>query len=216
MPRRKSGVPKQKPPKRLTLAAHLPADDNALFTHCSAGWAGVKADPGTFATPNPTAQQMDGALATLGTALQAAESGSDADKEAAKAAAQTVRNLWGLLVKYVESVRRAVPIAAVPAILASVLMYVSQQGTHKPKQPLAVRQMASGTVTLIALAILSALTYDWEWSVDQATWTATTTGVTRATLTGLAPGKTYYFRVRALLRDGTKTDYVGPLSLMGI
>jgi hypothetical protein len=37
-----------------------------------------------------------------------------------------------------------------------------------------------------------------------------------ATFTGLTPGKTYWFRVRAFLRDGTTTDYVHPVSLMVI
>jgi len=93
---------------------------------------------------------------------------------------------------------------------------VSLRGTRKPKPPLAVKQRMSGTVTVAALAILNALTYDWEWSVDQATWATTTTGAANATLTGLTPGKTYYFRVRAFLRDGTETAYVGPISLMVI
>jgi hypothetical protein len=213
MPRKKSGVPRQKPPKQLTIATHLPTDDDALFTQCSAGWAAVKAKPGLFTAPSP---QMDNALTALGIALQAAQGGSDAQKETAFNAARTVRNLWGQLAKYVESVLRAGPITAAPEVLASVLMYVSRQGAQKPKPPLAVKQMVSGTVKLVALAILNALTYDWEWSVDQANWSSTTTGMAKATLTGLTPGKTYYFRVRAFLRGATQTAYVGPVSLMVI
>jgi len=216
MPRKKSGAPKQRPPRQLSVATHLPDDDEALFTQCSAGWAALKANTATFATPTPGSPQMDNALTALGSALLAAQGGSDAQKGAAKNAARTVRNLWGQLAKYVEGVLRAGPITAAPEILASVLMYVSQRGAHKPKAPLAVKQMVSGTVKLIALAILNAQTYDWEWSVDQVTWSAMTTGEANATLTGLTPGKTYYFRVRAFLRGNTQTAYIGPVNLMVI
>jgi hypothetical protein len=216
MARRKSGVPKQKPPKQLNVATHLPDDDDAMYTQCAAGWAAIKANTALFTAPVPGNPQMDNAVTNLGDTLKAAQGGSDAEKEAAKNAARTMRNLWGQEAVYVEGVLRQGPLTAAPQILADVLMYQSQQGTHKPKEPLAAKQLASGSVRLMALAILGALTYDFEWSLDQINWSTTTTGGTKAILTGLTPGKLYYFRVRAFLRADTQSAYVGPVNLMVI
>jgi hypothetical protein len=41
-----------------------------------------------------------------------------------------------------------------------------------------------------------------------------TWGKTRLVITGLTPGKVYWFRVRAFLRSGTTTDPVSAVSLM--
>jgi hypothetical protein len=210
MVRKKSGVPKQKPPKLLTVAAHLPKDPQELYTHCSASWAAIKADPTDFATPYPPGSQVEADLAALLKALQAVESGGTIETTAVRGAAAKVRQDFQMLVKYVQGVLRAGAIENAPGILANILMYVSNVGQRKPKAPFAVEQppgMASGSVHVIALAVLTALTYGWEVSLDQQTWSVTTTGQSHAVLTGLTPGKTYYFRFRAFRRNGTQTDY---------
>jgi hypothetical protein len=56
--------------------------------------------------------------------------------------------------------------------------------------------------------------YIWELSLDQTSWSSTTTGKTQATLTGLTPGKTYWLRVHAFLRDGTTTTPVPAISFI--
>jgi hypothetical protein len=216
MPRKKSGVPKQRPPRQLSLAAHLPADDQAMLAHVAAGWAAIKADSALFATPTPGSPQMDNAIASATAAVQAAQGGSDAQKETARTDCQAVRNLWGQLVKYVEGVLRAGPATAAPPILDAVRMYMSARGARKPKPPLAMRQLGSGQVLLVALALANALTYDWEWSGDQQNWSTTTTGRATATVAGLTPGKLYYFRMRAFLRGNTATAYVQTVSMMVI
>ena len=66
----------------------------------------------------------------------------------------------------------------------------------------------------MALAILGALTYEYECSTDQVTWTlGGKSGKTRFILEGLTPGKQDRFRTTAFLRDGTTTQPVvaGPL-----
>ena len=96
-------------------------------------------------------------------------------------------------------------------------MYPSNIGQRKPKAALAAVQppgVASGSVHVIALAVLSALTYGWESSLDQLSWTVTTTGQSRTTLTGLTPGKTYYFRFRAFRRNNTVMDYSQVVTLL--
>jgi hypothetical protein len=214
MPRKKSGVPKEKPPKELTLAAHLPKDPAALLAHCTAGSSYIYNTPATFPTPNPPASQVNAALAALSSALTSAPGGSDAQKQAVRAAAKKVRGLWGLLVPYVESVLRTQNAADVPTILASCLMYVSNIGNRNPKAPLAAEHTGtSGSVKLIALAIADALTYDWQWSLDQQNWSTSRSGESQTVISGLIPGKQYWFRVTAFLRGNTTTDPIGPVSL---
>ena len=100
-------------------------------------------------------------------------------------------------------------------ILANVLLYASQQGKRGPKPPiLAKHGPTSGSAIVILLAVAQALTYMYEWSEDQVTWQSMIAGHTRVTIAGLTPGKTYWFRARAFLRNGTTTDPVGVFHLI--
>jgi hypothetical protein len=95
------------------------------------------------------------------------------------------------------------------------MLYQSQQGKRGPKPPIAAKHGAtSGTVLVSVLAIAHALSYAFEWSLDQATWSSMTWGRTRVTIAGLTPGKVYWFRVQAFLRSGTTTDPLPAVSLM--
>ena len=70
----------------------------------------------------------------------------------------------------------------------------------------------TGQVRLVARAILRALLYFWELSLDQKVWTvALDTSAARAVLSGLTVGQTCYFRFRARTRKGL-TDYSQVLS----
>jgi hypothetical protein len=216
MPRRASGVPRKRPPRPLTITENLPEDDRQLYDHCNAGWTAAKEDTQHFPSlPNVAA--MDQGLKNLRSTLDAAPNGGTVEKEAVKTAATVVRSLWGQFAAYAETALRSLPVEATPPILASVMLYKSNRGRHKPKPPLAAKHGAtSGTAIVTALAILRALTYTFEWSSDQVNWSAQTTGKAKIALSGLTPGKTYWFRVRAFLRDGTTTDYVPAVSLIVI
>jgi hypothetical protein len=216
MARRATGAPKKKPARPLNVAERLPSDDQELYNHCEAGWTAMQADTAHFASP-PFGPAMDAALTGLSKALAAAPNGGPVEKEAVKTAATTLRGVWHQYAKYAQSVLRTLPVEATPPILVNLMLYKSNAGAHKPKPPLAAKQgTPSGTVKLVALAILDALTYGFEWSTDQVNWSTQTTGKTRLTVAGLTPGKTYWFRVRAFLRDGTTTDYVHTVNLMVI
>lgn len=216
MARKKSGAPKKKKTKQLNLAAHLPADPQELETHCTVGWDAIKADTVHFgAKPFAQAAELDQDLKDLGSAITNAKNGGPPEKAVLEAADLKVRQTWHLLVKYVQSVLRNSPIEDVPPVLVNILMYESKVGQRKPKQPLAAKQGAvPGSVSLVALAILGALTYGWEWSLDETNWQSTTTGQAHVTLTGLTPEKVYYFRVRAFLRDNTTSAYTQTVHIM--
>ena len=198
------------------IALYLPVDAQGLYTHCNASWAGIKGDPGHFANPFPPGNEVDDDLAKLGAALQAAASGDPVALAALKVAADKVRQDWEMLGKYVQGIVRAGPIEDAAAIISSVLMYVSNVGKRPPKPELQAKQGAiSTTVLLIALAVESAMVYTWEYSLDQQAWTAVPqTAQARTSITGLTPGKVYYFRFRVFKRDGTTTDASQVVSFM--
>jgi len=214
MVRKASGVPKEKPPTPLIIAEHLPRDPADLYNHIDAGWTAMKADTTHFPAPPATAE-LDTAVTNLATALKAVPNGAPTDTAAVKAAATTVRELWGLNARYAQKVLRALPVEQVPPILANVLLYASQTGKKPPKPPIqAKRATTSGSALVILLAVANRLTYTYEWSVDQVTWQSMTAGPTRVTIAGLLPGKLYWFRARAFLRNGTTTDPVGLVDLI--
>src|SRR5262249_37187996 len=153
------------------------------------------------AVPATLVQQMDATLVTLSSALEAAPGGTEAQKQAPYAAATAVGLLWAQIATFVQGALRTVPPANIPPILASILMYASKSGARTPKAPLAAAHGdTSGSVKLVALAIAGALSYEWEWSLDNLSWSTSRTGEANTTLSGLTPGKMYYFRVRAFLR----------------
>ncbi len=211
MPRKKSGVPKQKAPRLLNIATHLPDDEQELLTHCNVSLAAVEKDTAHFATVIPAATaSLTPLLGALGTAITNAEGGGPTETAVLKAAAEQVRQSYNLMAKSIQPILRQLPPEQVPAILANILMYASNVGVRPPKKPFQVEQpmdWPSGSVLLVALAVAGALTYGFEASLDQVTWTVQTSGKSRATMVGLTPGKLYYFRFRAFLRDDTQTAY---------
>lgn len=214
MIRRKSGSAKKpagskkKKSKGPRIALRLPRDAEALYVRCVAILAAILADPARFVTPYPPATEVNDDLKALALALQAAVGGGVAETTAVEVAAAKVRQDFELLGKYVQTVVRAGPIEDAPAIISSVLMFESNLGKRPPKAELAARHgETTGTAVLTALAVLSAVAYFWEYSLDQTSWvSAGPTGQAQRTLTGLTPGAAYYFRFRALKRDGSMTN----------
>ena len=99
-------------------------------------------------------------------------------------------------------------------LATSVLMRLSNVGKRRPKPPLDVKPGTSGTAKAVALSVLSAILYQFEWSTDQTTWTTGTSHKVTLPITGLTSGKKYWFRVKAYLRDDTWTDYLATVDLV--
>jgi hypothetical protein len=89
------------------------------------------------------------------------------------------------------------------ALAASAKMSIRRVSGHN-KEPFEVRDgKVSGEVLLIAKAILGALTYYWELSLDSKNWSPLPeTSKAHTTSGGLTPGQLYYFRFRAHTRKG--------------
>jgi hypothetical protein len=212
---KKSGSPKKKM-KSPRLVLRLPKDAQGLHTRGVAIWNAIKADATRFPTPYPPAAEVDADLKALGGALEAAEGGGPIEKAALDVAAAKLRQTLEMLRIYVQSVVRAGPVEDAPAIISNVLMYESNVGRRASKPELEARAgTTSGIVRLIALAVGSAVAYFWEYSLDQQTWTASTpTAQANTTLAGLTGGRVYYFRFRALKREGVMTDASSTVRLM--
>jgi hypothetical protein len=211
MPRKKSGIPRKQRPKDTSVAAHLPITPDELQPHVATTCTALSADT-RFAALKPQVDTTVTDNGTLATALQAAKNGGPVALEALVEADKAVRDDVKALVPGVQKILRGLPPDAVPGILAAILMYASHVGERPPKPPLAAKDVkgaAAGTALLVALAIASTLYYEYEWSLDQTTWTfAGKGGTTRFTITGLTPGKAYWFRVTAFLRDGTSQQHI--------
>ena len=208
----KTAQPKKAPPPNVNVAADLPKDPGDLYTRCLASWNAIKADTAHFPTPTPAATVVDPVLAALSSSIQAAEGGTPAEKAAVRTAVRNVHTVWSQVRPYVQGVLRTLPIADVPTILANIGMYASNTGKRPPKPPLAVKDAAvSGSARAEALAVADAVTYQWDWSVDQTTWSTMTTAKCYAVISGLTPGKLYYIRVRAFLRDETTTNVIATI-----
>ena len=216
MPRKKSGIPVQQEPKPLTLAAHLPGTPEELQPHVATMLGAIAADTSHFA---PIASDVTNGQADngkLATTIQAAKNGGEPEKQAMLAADNVVRQDVREIVPKVQGILRKLPPALVPGILANILLFQSHVGERPPKVPLDAKDpkpAVSGSVLLVALAIAGALTYGYEWSPDQSNWTmGGKSGKARFIIEGLTPGKQYWFRMTAFLRDGTTTQpvFAGP------
>jgi hypothetical protein len=206
--RRKGAAPRAKEPTALHVATRTPTAPADVYNTCIASWEIVKGDTAHFPTPFPPAIVMDAGFTTLQTALQDNESGGTVKTAALRKASNSVRHNHHLLGKYVESVVATMPHDAGVALIATVLMFVSTTGKHQPKAELTVKMGSiSGLVLLLARAVPGAVSYGWEFSLDQVTWSpGGTTAQAHTTISGLTPGKVYYFRFHAFLRDNTTTN----------
>jgi hypothetical protein len=210
----KKKVKKTKPPRPPHIAMQLPRDPTALHVRCLAILAAVLADPAHFGTPFPAPAQITADLTALGNALQAAEGGDPAAIVAVQVAAVKVRADFKQLGVYIEGVVRSVPPADAPALIANVLVYESKIGKRSPKPEIGVKQQAMpGTVLVTLLAVAHATMYYYDWSVDQASWTTIQSQKARLVISGLTPGKVYYFRFRAFTRAGGMGTYSQVVSL---
>jgi hypothetical protein len=210
MPRRKKiGAPPPPKPQHTTIAMHLPEHPVDLQAHVGTVLDELDKDKSHFQALSPQIAQAKTDNGKLLGAIGAANNGGPIEHGAMLAAAETVKQDMRQLKPLVQGVLRTLPPDQVPAILATILMSQSKVGTRHPQPPLKFGQGPSGNALLQALKILDALVYEWEVSGDGTTWSVFgRTSKPHVTITGLAPGKPYWFRVSAFKRDDTTTPHV--------
>jgi hypothetical protein len=106
------------------------------------------------------------------------------------------------LMAYVQATADASP-ASAESIIEAAGMSTRKLVTH-PKNDIKVEQgSVSGTAALIAKAVATRASYEWQYSTDQKTWTnAPTTLQAKTDIVGLTAGTAYFFRVRGVTKAG--------------
>jgi hypothetical protein len=159
-------------------------------------------DNASFPSPTP-------ALATVSADITALEAAESAVLARTKGAAQT-RNLklaaihtdLEHLLAYVQQVADA-NVTTAESVIQSAGMSVRKVTLHN-RAPIAVSQgTPAGTAHLVAKSASRRASYEWQYSIDQKTWTnAPSTLQAKTNISGLTVGTTYFFRVRPVLATG--------------
>jgi hypothetical protein len=169
---------------------------------------------------SPTFTSLSALLATTQadiTALNTSQLGAlNRGKGAAKARNLRAKSLlkdMGHLRNGVQLIADSTP-GQEEAIILAAGMAVKRVTPRQPRVFTALPGAVSGSALLQAPRVAARKSVYWEWSVDQKTWTdAPQTLKAVTTISSLTPGTMYYFRFRALTKDGL-TDWSQIVSLM--
>jgi hypothetical protein len=158
--------------------------------------------------PNAAAQVAEATVAEAAYAKAVTDA-----KNRVPGAVKVRRDAKVALLKKLEPLRAVVQLAVdaqldqAATVAESAKMKLRKVATHAKADFAADDGPGTGQVHLVAKAVLKALLYFWELSLDQKVWTvALDTSAAHAVLAGLTVGQTYYFRFRARDRKGM-TDY---------
>jgi hypothetical protein len=153
-------------------------------------------------SPNPLVAAVESALAIVISAQTVALTKVVGSVRVRNAALFKLKAAMEKLANQVQDVADENPQDA-PAIIESCGFHVKGSPAHVKAQFKVKQGEVAGTALLIALALVGAIAYFWQMSVDQKTWVDITPTDTASTLvTDLTPATTYYFRFRVLVKGG--------------
>ena len=161
----------------------------------------------------PIIQKTREDIAQLLAVIKVATSGAIGTATARDSQMKLVKRDVDHLVDEVQRVADTLPVEEAKVFIIQMALFVSEVGHRGPKAEIAVDDGEnSGSVVVTAGSLGKYVTYYFEYSLDQATWTrAPDTHHTKIEITGLTPGKLYYFRFRALvgetMRDPSQVVY---------
>jgi len=189
--------------KRLIAALNMPRRIHdyiyqaQFIADCLAG------DP-IYEDSTPPLDVFEAHLATLRQAAQHVSTRALGSVQARNAAAVAVQADLNGLCLFVTRLAEAAPTDVGPAIITNAGMYV-KNATGPVKSGFVVKQgRVSGTARMIARAERKKASYDWQYSLDGVTWLFLASTVhAHQDVTGLVPGKVYFFRYRSLTKAGT-------------
>jgi hypothetical protein len=102
---------------------------------------------------------------------------------------------------YVQQLANANPEQA--ELIAQGAAMTLRKKPSRHKSDLSVKHVVSGTVTVIAKAVLGGHAHEWQYSTDGKTWTSVAASLKASTtITGLQTGVLTYFRHRAITKVG--------------
>jgi hypothetical protein len=156
----------------------------------------------SFPTPNPPLNTVEADLAAYNTAEAAVLSRTKGAAEVRNVKLATLRTDLLHLMAHVQGVADATPSNA-EAIIQSAGMSVRKVGSHPKGELVAKPGAVSGTVKLIAKAVATRASYEWQYSTDQKTWTnAPSTLQSKTDILGLSTATAYFFRFRGVTKAG--------------
>jgi hypothetical protein len=163
--------------------------------------------------PSPSLVSIQNAIDTL-TQLQAAArertKGATTSRNLAKKA---LVKLMTLLCAYVQGIANSMPGEEANVIL-SAKMIVKIVSVRVPRVFSAIHGAVSGSAELEGPRVSDRKAMLWQWSMDQKIWNdVPPTLKASTTVSSLTPGTLYYFRFRALTKDGLD-DWSEVVSLM--
>ena len=162
----------------------------------------IAANPAIFKTPNPPLAVCNAHLSDAEAAQAAVATRAPGAVETRDAKLRFVIDDLHTSRTYVEGIANMDP-ATAAATIRTAGFDVPKARSHT-KQDFAVKQGAvSGSVILVAKAAGIRAAYNWQSSLDQKVWADLPQTVqARLTVTGLAVGVLYYFRVCSVTRAG--------------
>jgi len=174
--------------------------------------AKIKANASVFTKPDEDLETAGTAVDTLEKNSIAASGGGHAATVAMHASEEAADEIFRVLAAYVDRTAKGDE-----SIILSSGFETSKQPTPAQKPELTVQNGAnSGSVKLIAKAVVKAGSYIWQYAkdtlpTDDNGWVAAgfTTQASNE-LTGLTVASKYYFRVAAITNTGT-TDFTSPV-----
>jgi hypothetical protein len=200
--------------KKRILAAVYPSDNAAELVIQATAIADRMDGNAYFPAPVPSLAEVRTAIVALQQAAVAAESKTRGTVSARNKVYADLSTLLMELKTSVEHVANKDPERAVVIIESAGMTVWSKALPAKP--PLAASNGSlSGTVLLVARAVAKVATYGWQMSEDGGTtWIdLPKTNQAKTAVSNLVPGRTYWFRFRALTRKGT-TDGCDPVSII--
>ena len=167
-----------------------------------------------FPTPTPSLATFQTDIAALSAAEAAVLSRTKGAVEARNAKLLVVVGDLVNLKNYVQTTVATATPADAESIIQSAGMSVRKTRLHDKPALEAKQGSVTGTVNLIAKAAGKSAAYSWQYSTDQKTWTSVPQTLrSKAGVSGLTAGTTYYFRVQPLTRTGTE-DWSQTVSLI--
>jgi hypothetical protein len=153
-------------------------------------------------TPTPSVATLEADIAALDSAEAAVLTRTKGAAEIRNEKLAALRADLVHILAYVQAVADASPGTA-ESIIQGAGMSVKQVGSRTKGEIVAEQGSVSGSAKVTAKAAARRAGYEWQYSVDQKTWTnAPFTLEAKTEIAGLTPATTYYFRVRPVTKDG--------------